>query len=249
MDVTGAHSAYFAYRKYLALETLLTIQRPNTGQPDELLFVIVHQSHELWFKELLQELSALQAGLSRAASGPVLRTLRRLHAIFKVLTAQIDALETMTSGQFDVFRGQLGGSGFYSAQFREIEMVLGRRDPALASQFPERSEDRARIEARSAQPTLFDSFTEYLSVKGYLSHDLKSALRDLYLEDEVAAQVCEGLVDLDQAFQEWRFRHAVLVRRIIGDKTGTGGTTGAEFLRRSVFTPTFPDLWHAHTST
>lgn len=248
MAMIGARFAC-AYREYLALDTLLAIQQPKTDQPDELLFLVAHQSHELWFKELLHELGGLQASLSNAASGPALRTLRRLRAILDVLTTQIDALETLTSEQFDAFRERLGSSGFYSAQFREIEMVLGRCDKAVAERFPEDGEDRTRIEARSAAPTVFDSFMEYLSAKGYSSHDVSSALRELYLDDGVVAQVCEGLVDFDQAFQEWRYRHAILARRIIGNKTGTAGTTGAEFLRKSVFTPSFPDLWHVRKST
>ncbi|MEX2974416.1 tryptophan 2,3-dioxygenase [Streptomyces sp. C184] len=242
--MSNAHSAYFAYRDYLVLDTLLGIQRPNTEQPDELLFVVVHQSHELWFKELLHELDTLQVILSKAESGPALRTLRRTRAILKTLTAQIDVLETLTSGQFCAFREQLGGSGFYSAQFREIEMVLGRRGRTTAEHFPEGSADRARIEARSAEPTLFDSFLAYLSAKGYSPHDLPSALRGLHGDDGVVEQVCQALVDLDQAFQEWQYRHVVLVQRIIGDKDGTGGTAGAEFLRTSVFTPSFPALWN-----
>lgn len=239
------HSAYSSYHDYLALDTLLDIQRPHTDKPDELLFVIVHQSHELWFKELLHELDALQANLRKADSGPALRTLRRTRAVLRALTAQIDVLETLTTEQFGTFRGALGkGSGFFSAQFREIEMVLGRRDGTVAEQFPEGSPGRARIEARAMEPTLFDSFLAYLSAEGYSPHDLPAALRGLYGDDGVAEQIRQALVDLDQTFQEWQYRHVVLVQRVIGGKMGTGGTSGADYLRAAIFTPSFPELWH-----
>lgn len=241
--MTSTLSAHRAYREYLSLDTLLDLQKPNTGQPDELLFIVVHQSHELWFKELLHELGGLQSALSAADSGHALRTLRRLRAGFTVLVAQIGALETLTAGQFAAFRERLGSSGFYSAQFREIELVLGRCDGDVARQFPEGSRARARIEDRASRPRLFASFLEYLAACGYPPDDVRSALRMLQRDDTVAAQVCEGLRDLDQAFQEWRFRHAVLARRVIGDRAGTGGSTGAEFLRSTVFTPSFPELW------
>ncbi len=243
--MSNSRFAYDAYRDYLELDTLLDIQRPNTEQPDELLFVVVHQSHELWFKELLHELDVLDPMLRKADSGPALRTLRRARSIIKALTAQIDVLETLTSEQFDTFRAHLGsGSGFYSAQFREIEVVLGRRDKTAAEQFPEGTSDRERIEARAAEPNLFDAFLEYLSATGYSPDDLSSVLSELHGDDGVAEQICQAMVDLDQAFQEWQYRHVILVQRVIGNKMGTGGTTGAEFLRRAVFTPAFPALWY-----
>ncbi|MCP3820194.1 tryptophan 2,3-dioxygenase family protein [Streptomyces sp. A3M-1-3] len=242
--MNNAHSGYYAYCDYLALGPLLDIQRPTTEQPNELLFIVVHQSHELWFKELLHELDSLQVPLRKADSGPALRTLRRARVIIKSLTVQINVLETLTSEQFDTFRAQLGGSGFYSAQFREIEIVLGRRDKTAAALFPEGSPDRARIEARAAEPRLFDAFLAYLSAQGYSPDDLPSALREVHADDGVEEQICQALVDLDQAFQEWKYRHVVLVQRVIGDRVGTGGTSGAEFLRRAIFTPSFPVLWN-----
>lgn len=243
--MSNAKSAHDAYRDYLQLDTLLDIQRSNTDQPDELLFVVVHQSHELWFKELLHEFDVLNSMLRKMDSGPALRTLRRARMIIKALTAQIDVLETLTAERFDTFRTQLGnGSGFYSAQFREIEVALGRRDGTVAQQFPEGTSDRERVQARAAEPNLFDAFLEYLSAKGYSPDDLPSALSEVHDDDGVAEQVCQAMVDLDQAFQEWQYRHVILVQRVIGNKMGTGGTTGAEFLRKAVFTPAFPVLWY-----
>jgi tryptophan 2,3-dioxygenase len=244
MSDSRVASFHRAYREYLALDTLLTLQQPNTGHTDELLFVIVHQTHELWFKEILHELCELRTALSGKAHGPALRTLRRLRAIVKLLVAQIDVLETLTPEQFGGFRDRLGGSGFYSAQYWEIEVMLGRSGDVAAGFFPQDSEDRRRIAARASQTTLLEAFAQYLSVARYSPAAMGSALREASLRDGVEAQVSDGMLDLDQAFQEWRFRHAVLARRVIGDETGTGGSTGAEYLRRAVFEPSFPDLWH-----
>ncbi|MEU5980463.1 tryptophan 2,3-dioxygenase family protein [Streptomyces sp. NPDC047315] len=242
--MTNSRIGYDSYREYLALDRLLDVQRPNTDQPDELLFVVVHQSHELWFKELLHELDALRPMLRKADSGPALRTLRRSRLIIKTLTAQIDVLETMTSERFETFRTKLGGgSGFYSAQFREIEVALGRRGRSAAEQFPEGSADRMRIETRAAEPNVFDAFLDYLSAQGYSPDDIPAALGSLHDDDGVVEQITQAMVDLDQAFQEWQYRHVVMVQRVIGNKRGTGGTAGAEFLRRAVFKPSFPALW------
>ncbi|MFH8616452.1 tryptophan 2,3-dioxygenase [Streptomyces sp. NPDC017979] len=247
--MTNSRIGYDAYRDYLALDRLLASQQPNTDQPDELLFVVVHQSHELWFKELLHELDGLRPMLRKADSGPALRTLRRSRLIIKALTAQIDVLETMSSERFETFRAKLGGgSGFYSAQFREIEVALGRRGASAAEQFPKGSADRERVETRAAEPSVFDAFQDYLSAQGYSPEDMPSALSGLHEDDGVVEQMFQAMVDLDQAFQEWQYRHVVMVQRVIGTKRGTGGTAGADFLRRAVFTPSFPELWYVRDS-
>ena len=250
-----------AYSRYLELDTLLDVQRPGTDEHDELLFVIVHQVHELWFKQLLHELDAAQRGFAAAAEGAVLRALTRVRSIIRILINQIDVLGSITPDRFDAFRALLGGSGFQSAQFREIEVVLGRRDGAVADQFEPGCPDHERIGARLREPGLFDSFTGYLVASGRLparpadgsgatadEARLRWALREVYLEDGVAAQICELLVDLDQTLQEWRFRHTVLARRVIGDKTGTGGSSGAEYLHGSVFRHAFPVLWQVRNA-
>ncbi|MCW2877864.1 MAG: tryptophan 23-dioxygenase [Sphaerisporangium sp.] len=248
-----------AYSSYLALDELLSVQQPHTDGHDEMLFIVVHQVHELWFKQLLHEFGHLQRKLADGDSGQALRTLHRSLVILKVLGTQVDAMETMTPSQFDGFRDTLGGSGFQSAQFREVEAVLGLRDPAAFQRYPEGGAERARIEAAMTRPSVFDSFLAYLAFNGYQvphevlrrdvsspaapSADLQRVVRQVYYDDGVPAHICERLVDLDEGFQQWRYRHAKMAERIIGAKTGTGGSSGAAYLRSTVFTPMFPDLW------
>lgn len=247
------------YSSYLALDELLTAQRPRTDAVDEMLFVIVHQTHELWFKQLLAEFAGLQRALVAGGTGAALHTLHRVRAILRTTISAVDALETLTPLQFNRFRAELGGSGFQSAQFRELEAVLGRRDRRVLERYPAGGPDRRRIEAAMARPALYDSFVCYLAGQGYpvpaaaLGRDVRApllpspplqwVLHRVYREEGVAAGLCERLIDLDETVQEWRYRHAKMAERIIGDKTGTGGSTGAEYLRSTLFTPAFPDLW------
>jgi tryptophan 2,3-dioxygenase len=180
--------------------------------------------------------------------------------ILKVVVAQIDVLETMTPRQFTGFRGRLdAASGFQSAQFRELEAVLGRRDPAMLEAYPDGSPERQCIAAAMSRRSVFDSFVRYLTGHGYsvsetvLDRDvtmpverrpeLDETLLAVYADDAGPAQVCERLVDLDEGFQEWRYRHVKMVERTIGDKSGTGGSSGATYLRATLFQPVFPDLW------
>ena len=216
------------YGTYLALDDLLGAQRPLSDEHDELLFIVVHQVYELWFKQLLHEIRFLQVKLEGGDTAHALSTARRVLTILKTVVAQIDVLETMTPRQFTSFRERLAAaSGFQSAQFRELEKVLGARPGA----------DR----------TVFDSFLAYLATQGYevgpSSNDVRRTLVQVYRDDGQPAQVCERLVDLDEGIQEWRYRHLKMVQRTIGDKPGTGGSTGAEYLRTTLLQPVFPDLW------
>lgn len=243
------------YASYLALDELLAAQRPRSDEHDELLFIVIHQVYELWFKQLLHELARAQAVLEAGEVAKALHTLKRILTILKVAVAQIDVLETMTPREFAGFRGRLAAaSGFQSAQFRELEAVLGRRaehrQPGLAAE---------RIAAAQQRRSLFDSFVQYLDVAGYVvpesalhrdvraplepDPELQDVLLAVYQEDGAAAQVGERLVDLDEGVQEWRYRHVKMVERTIGDKPGTGGSSGAGYLRSTLFTPLFPDLW------
>jgi tryptophan 2,3-dioxygenase len=247
------------YSSYLALDELLEAQRPRTDAVDEMLFVIVHQTHELWFKQLLLEFGNLQRALAGGDTAGALHTLHRSAAILRATISAVDAMETMTPLQFSRFRAELGGSGFQSAQFREIEAVLGRRDRQVLERYPAGGADRRRIEAAMARPALFDSFVCYLARQEYpvpaaaLHRDasaplapsvpLQRVLLRVYRDEGAAAGVCERLLDLDEKVQEWRYRHVKMAERIIGDKTGTGGSTGAEYLRTTLFTPAFGDLW------
>jgi tryptophan 2,3-dioxygenase len=174
--------------------------------------------------------------------------------------AQIDVLETMTPRQFTGFRDRLAAaSGFQSAQFRELEAVLGRRDATVLAAAPAGRAAHDRVAAAMARPSLFDAFVTYLAGHGYavpaaaLQRDvtqppattpgLDTVLLAVYADDGGPAQVCERLVDLDEGLQEWRYRHVKMVERTIGDKSGTGGSSGAAYLRGTLFTPLFPDLW------
>ncbi|WP_216676396.1 tryptophan 2,3-dioxygenase [Nocardia terpenica] len=253
-------SAALTYGSYLALDEVLGAQRPRSDEHDEMLFIVIHQVYELWFKQLLHELGHAQRKLAEGNTPHALHTLKRLLSILKVVVAQIDVLETMTPRQFTSFRTRLdASSGFQSAQFRELEAVLGRRDEAAFAHYPQGDPGRERISAAMARPSLYDSFLRYLAAQGYPvpaqwlerdvrtpaapSPELQKILLAVYTDDGGPAQVAERLVDLDEGLQEWRYRHVMMVRRTIGDKSGTGGSSGAEYLRGTLFHPVFPDLW------
>jgi tryptophan 2,3-dioxygenase len=245
--------APLTYGSYLRLADLLACQSPQTDQHDELLFVIIHQVYELWFKQILHEAALLQRRLEAGESTGALHTARRIAKILKTIVGQLDVLETMTPRQFASFRPELGSSsGFQSQQFRELEAVLGRRDftgpmdPALA--------------AAVARRSVFDSLLRYLAGRGHpipahlLERDPSAAwvsdaavdrvLAEVYAdEQDPAAEVCEALVDIDEGVQEWRYRHVKMVERIIGARMGTGGSAGADYLRSTLFRAAFPDLW------
>ena len=155
--------AALTYGNYLALDEILAAQRPRSDEHDELLFIVIHQVYELWFKQLLHELAHLQDRLEDGDTSHSVRTLRRVLTILKVVVTQIDVLETMSPRQFSGFRGRLdSASGFQSAQFRQLEVVLGRRDHAVVEHYPEGSPAREALEAAMAQPTLWDSYLAYL---------------------------------------------------------------------------------------
>ncbi|HVW44041.1 MAG TPA: tryptophan 2,3-dioxygenase family protein [Amycolatopsis sp.] len=237
--------AWLTYTSYLALDEVLGAQRPRSAEHDEMLFIVIHQVYELWFKQLLHELGFLQRRLADGDTAHAIRTLRRILTILKVVVAQIDVLETMTPSQFTSFRARLeAASGFQSAQFRELEAVLGRRDAGAFEHYPEGSAARERIAAAMARPALFESFMDYLSRQGYgTKNDTRALLLRVYRDDAGPAVVAEHLVDLDEGLQEWRYRHSKMVERTIGDKSGTGGSSGAAYLRSTLAQPVFPDLW------
>ena len=249
-----------SYAGYLRLDQVLSAQQPRSNEHDEMLFIVIHQIYELWFKQLLHELGKLQSLLAAGGTTHAMRALRRALAILKIVVAQLDVLETMTPTQFTRFREGLGtSSGFESAQFRELEAVLGRRDRMMTAQYAEGSAERARIEAAMSRPSLFDSFVRYLAGQGYqvpaeiagrdvsaplqASDGMQQVLKHVYDDDTDAAAVCELLVDLDEGMQEWRYHHVKMVERTIGGRRGTGGSAGATYLRTTLGQPTFPDLW------
>lgn len=249
------------YNSYLKVDELLTLQQPRSDGPehDELLFIVIHQVYELWFKEILHELDHVCRLLGVNDAHRAQHTLKRVLTILKVLVAQLDILETMTPLEFQSFRQRLEqASGFQSDQFRQLEFVLGRRSPQAVERFPEGSRARAALVARLGERSLWHSFLAYLEREGYpvpdevLSADpseptassaaLQDVLVRVYKTDAKNTGICERLVDLDEGVQEWRYRHVKMVERTIGSHPGTGGSSGAGYLR-STITPAFPDLW------
>ena len=254
------------YSSYLKLDTILSAQeRRSTGpEHDEMLFIIIHQVYELWFKEVLHELDFLQQRFRNNDTARIYHTLRRILTILKTMVAQTDILETMTPLEFLSFRDYLeSGSGFQSAQFRELEFLLGHKREAIFSHYPEGSTERKNLERRYQQPTLWDAFLQYLAGNGHdipqdlLNRDVRQPIQpspavqktliNIYRNHPILIRVCERLVDFDEGLQEWRYRHVKMVERTIGTKQGTGGSSGVKYLRTTLFQPVFPDLWAIRT--
>ena len=225
-----------------------------------MLFIVIHQVYELWFKEILHEVDRVKLLLEADETHRVQHTLKRILTILKVLVAQLDILETMTPLEFLTFRERLeAASGFQSDQFRQLEFALGRKLPQAINRFAEGSRARAALERRFNEPTLWDAFLRYLAREGYevpepsLTRDVTAAIEPseeiqrvlitVYRNDPKNSELCERLVDLDEGVQEWRYRHVKMVERTIGVKMGTGGSAGAAYLQTTVGTPLFPDLW------
>jgi len=250
------------YGSYLAVDELLDLQRPRSAGPehDEMLFIVIHQVYELWFKQVLHELDHVIALLDAREPHRAQHSLKRILTILKVLVAQLDILETMTPLEFQSFRERLeAASGFQSDQFRQLEFVLGLKSTGALERFAPGSRARTALEARYARPTLWDAFLRYLAGAGHAippallmrdvtariepSPDLQATLIELYRKDPAHAAMCERLVDLDEGLQEWRYRHVKMVQRTIGARRGTGGSAGVEYLATTLMTPVFPDLW------
>jgi len=250
------------YASYLRVDELLSLQHPRSAGPehDEMLFIIIHQVYELWFKELLHELDHVMRLLEQDESHRAQHTLKRILTILKVMVAQLDILETMTPLEFLSFRERLdAASGFQSDQFRQIEFVLGVKSEAALQRFTAHGRARDALERRYRESTLWDAFLEYLARERYAvpaallraattappeaSPEIQQVLIEVYRRDVKNAELCERLVDLDEGVQEWRYRHAKMVERTIGGKPGTGASSGAAYLRETVGRPIFPDLW------
>jgi len=256
------HHAAVTYASYLKVDELLSLQEPRSEGPehDEMLFIIVHQVYELWFKELLHEFDRVRRLLEDDESHRAQHTLKRILTILKVMVAQLDILETMTPLEFFSFRERLeAASGFQSDQFRQIEFLLGIKSQAAIDRFANGTRAPIALTRRYAEPGVWDAFVRYLSREGYpvpdaaLTRDVTTAVEpsaaiqevliSVYRRDPKNAELCERLVDLDEGFQEWRYRHVRMVERTIGSKTGTGGSSGAAYLRNTVGGNLFPDLW------
>jgi len=269
----STHDKYVTYQSYLKVEELLSLQEPLSDGPehDELLFITIHQVYELWFQQILHEMAALQGALEAGDTHRSLALISRVRSIMKTCVAQVDVLETMTPIQFKSFRARLSSaSGFQSAQFRELEAVLGRRDRAgsdagegtgmkMAEHLQPGSRGRERTEAAMARPSLWDSALHYFAHRSHpippeaLDRDvtlpwegaqgLEGVLIEMYWTDSEGRMVAEALVDIDEGLAEWRYRHVMMVHRTIGKKPGTGGSSGVDYLRGTLFHPVFPELW------
>ncbi len=250
------------YGSYLKIPELLDLQRPRSDGPehDEMLFIIIHQVYELWFKQQLHEADHLARSLAANDQPTATATLKRMLTILKTMVAQIDVLETMTPTSFTSFRSRLSNSsGFQSSQFREFEFLLGHKRAQAVGWQPVGSPERAALERRLREPSLWNAFLRFLAANAFavpaelLSRDptlpteaslpVQAELIRAYRTAPMVRQVCEMMVDLDEGIQEWRYRHVKMVERTIGMKMGTGGSAGVDYLRSTLFRSLFPDLW------
>ena len=251
-----------SYASYLKLDQLLDLQEPKSSpvEHDEMLFIVIHQTYELWFKLLLHEIAKIHRDFLANDLFGAIATLKRARTIMKTLVGQLDILETMTPLSFSSFRDRLDtASGFQSYQFRELEFVLGYKRDNVTGAIPDREEGRTRAESRLDEPSLVDAFYRLLAHRGaaipvaVLDRDVRrptepnEAVQEeifrLYQRQPELVILFELMTDFDEGIQEWRYRHVKLVERTIGAKKGTGGSAGVEFLKRSLFKPLFPDLW------
>jgi tryptophan 2,3-dioxygenase len=254
----GEEGGLLTYGSYLRLPELLDQQMPQVSPPahDELLFITVHQAYELWFKQLLHELTAVRDAMlapngSKAQTWKARQLLHRAHVIERLLVSQIDVLETMTPQDFLEFRSALApASGFQSVQFRELEFLSGAKDPGFVRRFRSLTDvERARLATRLAEPSLWDAYVGLLVSRGLPAGDdkqilasLVSVARDRPHHDDLW-QLAEDLLTHDELAGLWRARHVQMVERQIGTKSGTGGSTGAPYLHRRVPMRYYPLLW------
>ncbi|MBI1827353.1 MAG: tryptophan 2,3-dioxygenase [Planctomycetes bacterium] len=250
------------YWTYLHLEELLQLQEPRSSPPehDEMLFIIIHQTYELWFKLLLHELDKVKCDLSSGDLYAAIHTFQRSRTVMKTLVQQVDILETMTPMSFTSFRNRLDtASGFQSALFRELEFVLGYKRPEMMKYQAADAPHRAEAERRLRECSVVDHFYDFLERRGVQipkavrskptessnepNVQVQEGLFTLYKSSPDVAILFELMTDFDEGLQEWRYRHIKLVERTIGAKHGTGGSLGVEFLKQSLFKPVFADLW------
>lgn len=229
------------YGSYLALDELLSLQRPRAGDhPDELLFIVVHQASELWFKVILHDLDGLIDALEGYDTGRALWYAGRINALMRIVSAQLSALESLPPHHFAEFRGYLGtSSGSQSVQFRAIEATSGLRDEHFMHVIHEHGEPPRAIRRALERPTLQDLFLRLLEAED-------TALEALYVGPgpTMLFFLAEALLEYEQRFAQWRFQHVQLVERVIGPATeGTGGTLGARYLQRTIEQRFFPKLW------
>ena len=262
-------SRAMSYGDYLELDQLLSAQHPRSHPPqhDELLFIIQHQTSELWLKLMLHELRSARSLLASDELPPALKRLARVKHIQNMLTAQWDVLATLTPSEYAQIRPFLAtSSGFQSWQYRAVEFLLGNKNAEMVQVFDHDRQARTMLAELLDEPSLYDEFLRFLSRRGYavpaglLERDFSQPYRmDEDLVDTIAQvyaaphdhwgvyETCEELVDIEDNFQQWRFRHLQVVTRTIGHKKGTGGSSGVDFLRRALDLTFFPELYAVRT--
>ncbi|KAA1379748.1 tryptophan 2,3-dioxygenase [Aeromicrobium fastidiosum] len=255
------------YAGYLQLPTLLSAQQPVSDHHDEMLFIVQHQVTELWLKQLIHELRSAIALVEADDLSPALKRLARVKAIQRQMFEQWSVLATLTPVEYVQFRDDLGkASGFQSPQYRTVEFLLGNKNPAMIAVFEHDPVLRDALLADLAAPSIYDAFLRFLARRGHdvpasvLDRDLSQpyvadpgvteVLRRVYADPDThwdAYEMCEELVDVEESFQLWRFRHMKTVERIIGFKRGTGGSSGVHFLQKALELTFFPELRDVRT--
>jgi tryptophan 2,3-dioxygenase len=245
-----------SYGSYLKINELLALQEPlsRPAHHDEMLFIVIHQVYELWFKQMLHELDATMAAIDRDDLLRVAKHFRRIHAIQRLLEQQVDILETMTPQDFNQFRDHLNpASGFQSVQFRELEFACGVRHTEVLQWIAVDDAQRARLERRLSEPSLYDRVKALLRRRGFAvdsSAELIESFRRIYTAEAEYYDLyvlLEELIEFDERFLLWRGRHVRMVERMIGQKQGTGGSLGARYLESTLAYRFFPELWEVRT--
>ena len=251
-----ATPAGMTYADYLKLDQLLSAQKPLSDLHDEMLFIVIHQTKELWMKEMLHELRLAVRLIGEDRFAEAYKAMARISRIQAVMTLSWDVLSTLTPVDYMKFRYVLGtSSGFQSAQFREIEYRLGLKNPAFLEHYPEQSRERADLQAALEEPSLRDASTAALERAGFDVGDrsveaLAAAWLLVYRDADrwfELYELAEKLVDIDDSLASWRHKHVLTVERIIGNKRGTGGSSGASYLRSTLDKRIFPELWALRT--
>jgi tryptophan 2,3-dioxygenase len=241
----GEEGRRLSYGSYLKIPELLDLQAGLSHEHDELLFIVAHQVYELWFKVVLDELEATRVCIDSDDIFFARHHLRRVHVIERLLVEQIDVLETMSPQDFLAFRSQLApASGFQSVQFREIEFLSGLKEPKYLARIEGSPDEMSRLQRRLDERSVADAFHGLVERRGAPS------LLDIFRDRERFGDLfdlCEALIDHDEAFAHWRARHVLMVERQIGAKTGTGGSSGAEYLRSTLGKRFYPELWEVRS--
>ena len=244
MGLQDASGRRLSYASYLHIPQLLELQQGLTQAHDELLFIVVHQVYELWFKVLIDELEAVRTAIESEELRAARHALNRVKVIEDLLVEQVAVLETMAPQDFLTFRSELApASGFQSVQFREIEFLSGLKDAGYIKTLDKEGDARARLQRRLDEPSLHDVFTALINRRGV-------TVSDLYRQGARHAdllELAEALLDHDEGFRLWRLRHVEMVERQIGDKPGTGGSTGVRYLQSTLGKRFFPELWEVRS--